>query len=352
MDSSENHVQGDIGMGAVELIQEYRPNKTIAEALIKADYYLNGRGYQNIVASISGGADSDVVMDICERLKPHGVHYIWFDTGLEYQATKDHLVDLEKKYGIEIERMKAKTPIPVSNKKYGTPFLNKRVSDSIGRLQKFGFQWEDEPFDVLYKKYPKCKSALRWWCDAWDKEDSKFGISRIRFLKEFMLKNPPTYRISNKCCDGAKKNVLKKALKKYNADLNIFGVRKAEGGARADSYDSCFSECKDEADQFRPVWWLTHSDREEYEELFGVEHSKCYTEYGLKRTGCVGCPFAGKNVFTELEVMKEREPKLYNMAWAVFGKSYEYQEQFYQYRAFEKTREKELKGQLSFFDME
>jgi 3'-phosphoadenosine 5'-phosphosulfate sulfotransferase (PAPS reductase)/FAD synthetase len=156
--------------------------------------------------------------------------------------------------------------------------------------------------------------------------------------------------ISDKCCKGAKKNVLKEALKKYNADLNIFGVRKAEGGARADSYGSCFSECKNKADEFRPVWWMSNSDRKEYEEIFGVEHSRCYTEYGLKRTGCVGCPFAGKNVFAELEIMKEKEPNLYKVAWAVFGKSYEYQKKYYEYREFRKTQEKELDGQLSFFD--
>ena len=31
--------------------------------------------------------------------------------------------------------------------------------------------------------------------------------------------------------------------------------------------------------------------KEDFENYYNVTHSKCYTEYGLKRTGCVGCPY-------------------------------------------------------------
>ena len=95
----------------------------------------------------------------------HKIDYVWFDTGLEYQATKTHIKDLETKYGIEIKPYKAIVPIPISCKRFGQPFISKRVSDYISRLQRHNFQFEDEPFDILYKKYPKCKVALRWWCN-------------------------------------------------------------------------------------------------------------------------------------------------------------------------------------------
>ena len=54
-----------------------------------------------------------------------------------------------------------------------------------------------------------------------------------------------------------------------------------------------------------------------------MSHSKCYTEYGLKRTGCVGCPY-GRDVIDELETIKENEPKLHKACTAVFKDSYEY----------------------------
>lgn len=75
------------------------------------------------------------MLDICERFSPHQVHYIWFDTGIEYQATKDHLVYLEQKYDIQIERVRAKLPVPLGNKKHGSPFISKQVSEYIDRLQ-------------------------------------------------------------------------------------------------------------------------------------------------------------------------------------------------------------------------
>jgi hypothetical protein len=54
------------------------------------------------------------------------------------------------------------------------------------------------------------------------------------------------------------------------------------------------------------------------------------------------------DVFPELEIIKRYEPKLYKLACAVFGDSYEYTRQFYEFR----ERKGQLDGQLSFFDME
>ena len=112
-------------------------------------------GGQNVCCSVSGGADSDILIDLCERAEPHFVSYVFFDTGIEYQATKEHLDWLEQKYGIEIYREKAKVPVPLGNKRYGVPFLSKNVSNMIWRLQSNGFQWEDDTFENLYAKYPK-----------------------------------------------------------------------------------------------------------------------------------------------------------------------------------------------------
>ena len=110
----------------------------------------------------------------------------------------------------------------------------------------------------------------------------------------------------------------------------IIGVRKAEGGARSTSYKNCFSEKSDDHDEYRPLFWYTNNDKQCYEQHYGIEHSKCYTEYGLKRTGCCGCPY-GQNLEFELEVLKEYDPKLYKAVCNVFKDSYEYTRQ---YRAF------------------
>lgn len=64
--------------------------------------------------------------------------------------------------------------------------------------------------------------------------------------------------------------------------------------------------------------------------------SKCYTEYGLKRTGCAGCPF-GRDFEYELEVIQKYEPKLYKAVNNIFGDSYEYTRK---YREFVKKMNK------------
>lgn len=263
------------------------------------------------------------MIDICTKCdKDSKIDYVWFDTGLEYNATKEHLKYLEQKYEITINKYKAIKPIPTTCKEYGQPFISKFVSECIQRLQNHGFKWEDESFDVLYEKYPKCKSALQWWCNDYG-TGSRFNIERNKFLKEFMVQNPPTFKISNKCCKFAKKDVIHKCIKDNNYELNIYGVRKSEGGARSGAYKSCFSDMDAGCDEYRPLFWYKDEDKEEYEIAYNISHSRCYTEYGLKRTGCCGCPF-GRNFEFELQIIKQFEPKLYVAVNNIFKESYEY----------------------------
>ena len=181
--------------------------------MIRAWKIINNPKYKKIVCAVSGGSDSDVMLDIVWRCdKDNKVDYVWFNTGLEYQATKDHLKFLENKYKIEIKDYKAIKPIPTSCKQYGQPFISKQpVSEYMSRLQKHNFKWEDKPFDELYKEYPNCKAALQWWCNL-NKSDS-FNIRRNKFLKEFIVQNPPKSKFSNVCCKYAKKDLIHKLIR-------------------------------------------------------------------------------------------------------------------------------------------
>lgn len=322
-----------------ELLENVPVNAVIGDNLIRAWAKINSPLYEKIVCSISGGSDSDIMLDICYRCdKDNKIDYVWFDTGLEYQATKEHLGYLKEKYGIDIKSYKAIKPIPISCKEYGQPFISKHVSEMISRLQRHNFKWEDRSFEKLYQEYPKCKSALQWWCNA-NGDNSRFNINRNKYLKEFMIKFPINFKVSNKCCQYAKKNVAKRAKKDFNADLSVFGVRKTEGGTRAVAYKNCFTENVGGTDEYRPIWWYSNSDKECYEKCYGIDHSKCYSEYGLQRTGCAGCPF-GKDFEFELDVIQKYEPKLYNAVNNIFKESYEYTRK---YRKFREEMENKLK---------
>lgn len=282
------------------------------------------------MCTISGGADSDIILDICTRLDVDKiVDYVWFDTGVEFQATKRHLDYLEKRYDITIKRYRPKKAVPLATREYGQPFISKYASEMISRLQRHNFKWEDRPFEELYSEYPKCKIALMWWCNT-NKVAGKFNIERNKYLKEFMVANPPTFPISNKCCLYAKKNVSKELTKNMGYELIITGIRKAEGGIRASAYKTCFS-FGDKEDNYRPIFWYTNEDKKCYEEHFNIVHSECYTKYELKRTGCACCPY-GKSFEFELQVCKENEPMLYKAVSNIFKDSYEYQKSYDEFK--------------------
>ena len=298
------------------------PNTWIQDAFLKARQQL--QFHDKIVCSISGGSDSDIMLDLLSKLDDEKkITYIWFDTGLEYEATKRHLKELEQKYDIKILPLKAKKPIPTSCKQYGQPFLSKRVSNYVERLQKHGFEWKDEPLDVLLKKYPKCKVALRWWCNDWG-EKSRFNIEYNKWLKEFMIQNPPTFKISDKCCYHAKKAVGKDFANSGDYDLSCVGVRKSEGGARASAYKNCFTPTEvGKADNYRPLFWFDNESKEIYKNSFDVKYSDCYDIWGLKRTGCAACPFR-RNFEEEIKCIEMYEPKLFKAVNKIFGDSYAY----------------------------
>lgn len=308
-----------------ELLSNVPKNQTIGDNLIRAWSIINNSKYETIVCSVSGGSDSDIMVDICVKVDiHHKIRYVCFNTGLEYGATKEHIKYLEEKYGIKIEIFEAwqhGMTIPKACTTYGQPFLSKTVSEFISRLQKHNFKWEDKPFEELYAEYPHCKSALMWWCNEWQGKRNNIGWNK--WLKEFLIANPPAFPISNMCCQKAKKDLAHK----IKCDLMITGVRKAEGGARATAYKNCFSEKTGDADEYRPLFWYTKDDKRCYEEWYGIVHSKCYTEYGLPRTGCCACP-CGLNLEMELEVIKEHEPNLYKAVCNVFKDSYEYTRQY------------------------
>ena len=321
-------------------------NLNIFNSFLKSESVLNGSN--TALCSISGGSDSDIVLDILSHLEMDGkIIYYWINTGLEYQATKEHLDFLEQKYQIQITRIQAVKPIPLCVKEYGIPFLSKYVSEQIMRLQKHHFQWEDAPLEVLMQKYPNCKTALQWWCNAYYTAEngvqqmSRFSINKNKWLKEFIMQNPPDFPVSNKCCEFSKKKPAKLLIKETGADLEITGIRKAEGGIRSANYKTCFSESKSkDCNTYRPIFWYTDADKRCYEENFDIQHSRCYTEYKMKRTGCVGCPF-NPRIDEELEVIKEHEPNLYKAAVHIFGKSYEYTKKYHDFCKMMKTNKKE-----------
>lgn len=178
-------------------------------------------------------------------------------------------------------------------------------------------------------------NALEWWCNTKRETNgniSRFCIARNSFLKEFLIEYPPTFNISAICCKYAKKDVAKKFMKEHSIDLSIMGIRKAEGGIRATAYKTCYSINEDGVDYHRPIFFYTDETKRNYEKHFGITHSRCYTDYGMMRTGCAGCPLNMK-LSDDMKMIEEHEPKLAGAINKIFADTYEYTRK---YREFQK----------------
>lgn len=312
-----------------KLMNQAGNNERIVNAFAKA-WDILGR-FQHPVCSVSGGYDSDIMLDLIWRLdEEKKVRYLWFNDGFEYKAVREHLDFLEKKYDIKIERINPVKPIPQCVKEYGQPFISKHVSMHMRGLQKYGFDWKDEPYEVQLAKYPKCPSYIRWWHNK--NKTRAHNIMYNKYLREFLIENPPTFKISEQCCKYAKKFPAARYYRKENIDLTMVGLRKAEGGIRA-LISNCFTykEAADEPSIFYPIFWFTNEDKEDYKKKFGVELSDCYTKYGLTRTGCAGCPF-NIEVFGDLGKVEPYEPGLVKAAQILFKESYEHTKLYRQFR--------------------
>ena len=82
-----------------DLIETLPCNQTVGDNFIRAWSIINNPKYEKICCSVSGGSDSDIMMDICTKVDIHKkITYVFFNTGLEYSATKEHIKFLEQKY--------------------------------------------------------------------------------------------------------------------------------------------------------------------------------------------------------------------------------------------------------------
>lgn len=139
-----------------------QPNITTTDAYVKCLSVL--QTHKKVMLSYSGGADSDTMLDLVLRvIKENNIDVelkvVFFDTGIEYEATKRHIKEIEQKYGITIERVMASCPVPLGCKKFGLPFLSKYASQMISRLQDHNFDFKLDGGGVMITLLKNTKTA-------------------------------------------------------------------------------------------------------------------------------------------------------------------------------------------------
>lgn len=329
------------------------------------------REHPNAICSYSGGSDSDLLIDLIERVrkmfKLPSVEYAFFNTGLEMQATKDHVKATAEKYGVEIKEHRPKVNIVMATKRYGVPFVSKIMSAGLGEWQKKQVplsiadeydQAEDKAAkrQELRERYPKCESVINFLCccnaAGEPRPNIQLVINSSKYMRDFIGEHPPDFQISADCCTYCKKNVAHAIQKPF--EMIITGERRDEGGMRSaprqDNTSLCFTETSTGQYRLRPLYYVSDADKAWYKEYHGLRYSDAYEVYGLTRTGCCGCPISYKAV-DDLEKIKPYEPNVVRAAWNIFGKSYLYRQQYNDYKAARMEEEKHP-GNISIFDEE
>lgn len=323
--------------------------------------------HPNAICSYSGGADSDIMIHLVEwtrklfGLRP--VKYVFFNTGLEMKATKDHVLYTAEKYGVEIEEVRPRINIVQSTRKYGIPFVSKIMSAGLEGWQKKNIplsiaeeyekaEDKSEKRRELKERYPGCETTINFLCCCNSAGEPRPNIQLVinssKYMRDFIAEYPPDFQISAKCCDYCKKQVAHSVQKGY--DMVITGERRDEGGMRSvprkDSSSMCFTETSSGQYRLRPLYYVSDADKAWYREFYGIKYSDAYEVYGLTRTGCCGCPISYKAV-EDLDKIRPYEPNVVKAAWNIFGKSYEYRKKYNEYKEMRKAREN---GQMSIFD--
>ena len=319
------------------------------------------RQHPKAVCSYSGGADSDILIDLIERARMIApslpeVKYVFFNTGLEMQATKDHVKAISEKYGVEIKELRPKVNIVQATRQHGVPFVSKIMSGGLSEWQKKGVplsiaeeydQAEDKHAKrlELKERYPKCESLINFLCccnkDGEPRPNIQLVINSSKYMRDFIAEYPPDFKISAKCCDYCKKHLAHSAQKGY--EMVITGERRDEGGMRSvprkDNTSLCFTETSDGQYRLRPLYYVSDKDKAWYKETYGIRYSDAYEVYGLTRTGCCGCPISYKAV-DDLNLIGKYEPNIVKAAWNIFGKSYEYRAKYNEYKKMRNEAEK------------
>lgn len=337
------------------------------------------RQHPNAICSYSGGADSDILIDVIERTRTTfdllPVKYVFFNTGLEMEATKRHVKETGKKYGIEIEEVRPEINIVKATREHGVPFVSKIMSAGLEGWQKKGIplsiadeyaQAEDKAAkrQELKERYPKCETTINFICCCNSKGEPRPNIQLVinanKYMLDFIKECPPDFSISAKCCDYCKKQPAHRVQKGY--EMIITGERRDEGGMRSvprseqwnETNTMCFAETSDGKYRFRPLYYVTDKDKAWYKDYYGITYSDAYEVYGLTRTGCCGCPISYKAV-DDLEKIRPYEPNVVKAAWNIFGKSYEYRQKYVAYKEQRKVEDKRNKAvknslQLNLFE--
>lgn len=214
----------------------------------------------NAYISFSGGKDSTVLHYLIDLALPNNkIPRVFLNTGIEYKFIRDFVQELAKNddriivynSGINIKKMLEEN---------GYPFKSKEHSVKVN----------------LYQKGHLTPSVIRY------KDGNEFRCPKILL---YQLSNDFKLNVSSMCCNKLKKEPIKKWEKENNKPITLTGMRKEEGGLRA-NIGCILTDSNGNLQKFHPLLIVSEEWENEFIKRYNIQLCKLYYyPYNFKRTG-------------------------------------------------------------------
>ena len=257
--------------------------------------------------SFSGGKDSTVLLaliKLCQELYTVGdIPAVFSNTGIELGVTVDFVRWVKANWYPNVIMIQPEHSFDWCLKHYGKPLKSKMRSEFINRWQ----------------TGKRTRNVYQNLIDGVTNSGKHAGRTKLADKDMHMISDDFDITPSQKCCSVLKKEPFKKFAIDNHMKGYLYGIRSAEGGARAintirnsSKEHICTSVSGGIIKKAAIIDW-SDNDLETFIEMYNVPLSNAYTKFGFNRTGCMACPYA-KDIDKNLMYLYCHEPNRYKAA--------------------------------------
>lgn len=283
-------------------------------------------GEENFYLSFSGGKDSTILHYLLDMALPNNqIPRVFINTGIEYQMIVDFVKGLAAKDDRFIILQPTQAIKPMLEK-HGYPFKSKEFARRVydynsvhGNIDRFIDMPTEEYKEYMLSHKEEEKQLVgkgifivNYLHGLRSKRDKNGYLVKYIDATKFKIPDKLRYlfskdnklKINNTCCLKLKKEPAHRYEKESGRTIVLTGMRRDEGGQRANIKGCILTDNKGNVKKFHPLLVVTDAWENWLIQEKKIELCPLYKEpYNFQRTGCKGCPFS-LDLQEQLEIME------------------------------------------------